>query len=183
MSTTALVLFAATFAAVFFLGLQSLNVNGGHRWLAAGTSLLIGVSHLALYKVLPGPTHAIELAAYLLGGPFGIVASMLAHPWLVRRLSARPPSPVPMQDLTVSPRKAGTPIPFEQPRPQRTHTVSDAHMRRHEKLLNLADDLLNPERYGHAVSEEVRAAARRARGEARAPEPPASKVRAEGATQ
>lgn len=31
---TAITLFASTFALVFFLGLQSLVVNAGHRWLA-----------------------------------------------------------------------------------------------------------------------------------------------------
>ena len=31
---TALYLFGSTFALVFFLGMQSLAVNGGHRWLA-----------------------------------------------------------------------------------------------------------------------------------------------------
>jgi hypothetical protein len=77
-------LFLSTFCAVFALGLQSLNVNGGHRTAAFITSLLIGSSQLALFKLLPGPTDAWQIAAYLLGGPFGIVASMAAHPRLVR---------------------------------------------------------------------------------------------------
>lgn len=81
---TALLLFASTFVTVLALGLQSLNVNGGHRTLAVLTSFAIGCGNLALYKVLPGPTHLLDLAGYLLGGPCGIVAAMAAHPHLVR---------------------------------------------------------------------------------------------------
>lgn len=80
---TALTLFASTLLLVFFLGLQSLNVNNGHRLAAFLTSFGIGVSNLLLFKLAP---HAsgIEIAAFLMGGPFGIVASMQAHPRLVR---------------------------------------------------------------------------------------------------
>lgn len=81
---TALLLFASTFAVVFALGLQQLNVSGGHERLAFVTSIAIAASQLALYKLLPGPTSALEIAAYLFGGSFGIVASMRAHPHLVR---------------------------------------------------------------------------------------------------
>lgn len=89
---TAAALFGATFAVVFSLGLQSLNVNGGHRLLAFVTSFGIGAANLVLFKVMPGPTDALQVAAYLLGGPFGIVASMWAHPRLVRLLVARTPA-------------------------------------------------------------------------------------------
>lgn len=75
---TELTIFASTFAAVFFLGTQSLNVNGGHYLAAFVTSLGIGISHLVLYKTVPD-ANAIQMLAYLLGGPFGIVAAMWAH--------------------------------------------------------------------------------------------------------
>jgi hypothetical protein len=81
---TALLLFAATFSTVLALGLQSLNVNGGHRTMAALTSLVIGSCQLALYKVMPGPTDPVEIGAYLFGGPIGIVTAMALHPRLVR---------------------------------------------------------------------------------------------------
>lgn len=86
---TALMLFASTFAVVFTLGLQQLNVSGDHKVLAFFTSLAIGASNLVLFKLLPGPTSGLELAAYLLGGPFGIVTSMWAHPHVVRVLTRR----------------------------------------------------------------------------------------------
>lgn len=80
---TAITLFVSTFLLVFFLGLQSLNVNNGHRLAAFVTSFGIGVSNLLLFKLAPHAT-GMEIAAFLLGGPFGIVASMAAHPVMVR---------------------------------------------------------------------------------------------------
>lgn len=85
---TALALFASTFALVFALGLQSLNVNGGHRVAAFLTSFAIGGSNLVLYKLAPD-AGGIEIAAYLIGGPLGIVCSMRAHPHLVRFFSSQ----------------------------------------------------------------------------------------------
>lgn len=81
---TALILFASTYATVLALGLQSLNVNRGHRVLAACTSFGIGAGNLVLFKVLPGPTDWLEIAGYLLGGPAGIVSAMALHPVLTR---------------------------------------------------------------------------------------------------
>lgn len=73
-----LYLFGSTFVLVFALGFQSLNVNGGHYLLAFGTSFVIGAANLVLYKMAPN-ADATEMAAFLLGGPFGIVASMYVH--------------------------------------------------------------------------------------------------------
>lgn len=82
----ALALFASSFALVFALGLQSLNVNRGHFVAAFVTSFAIGASQLFALRVIPSPdTGALEMTCYLLGGPFGIVASMVAHPYLVGR--------------------------------------------------------------------------------------------------
>jgi hypothetical protein len=85
----ALYLFSATFALVLFLGLQSLNVNGGHRALAAVTSFGIGLSNITILKIMPGPTGGVEILAYLIGGPAGILASMALHPWLIARFGRR----------------------------------------------------------------------------------------------
>jgi len=73
-----LALFASSFVVVFALGLQSLNVNGGHYVAAFLTSFVIGASQLALYKLVP-EANLVQIAAYLSGGPLGIVASMWAH--------------------------------------------------------------------------------------------------------
>jgi len=81
---TEAILFASTFVSVFALGFQSLNVNGGHYRAAFLTSLLIGASTLWLYRLLP-EASLTEVIAYLLGGPFGIVASMWAHRRFLRR--------------------------------------------------------------------------------------------------
>lgn len=85
----ALYLLSATFALVLFLGLQSLNVNGGHRLLSALTSFGIGAANVTVLKIMPGPTGWLEVAAYLLGGPLGILTSMAIHPWMVRRLGRK----------------------------------------------------------------------------------------------
>lgn len=83
---TAALLFAASFALVFTLGLQQMNVERGDKAAAFFTSPLIGLANLALFKFLPGPTDAVEIGAYLSGGAFGIVASMWMHPHLVALL-------------------------------------------------------------------------------------------------
>lgn len=75
---TELALFASTFSLVFALGLQTLNVNGGHYKAAFMTSFLIGCSNLVVLQIVP---HAAipEKIAYLAGGPFGIITSMWIH--------------------------------------------------------------------------------------------------------
>ncbi|CAH1387056.1 hypothetical protein [Candidatus Nitrotoga sp. M5] len=79
---TALALFSSTFVLVMALGLQSLNVNNGHRIAAIFTSFFIGSSQLVLFKLAPDASF-IESAAFILGGPVGIYAAMCAHPYLV----------------------------------------------------------------------------------------------------
>lgn len=85
---TELTLFASTFILVFALGLQSINVNNGHYILAALTSFVIGAGQMVLYKLAPNAEWT-DIAAYLVGGPFGITASMWAHPKLVRIIKRR----------------------------------------------------------------------------------------------
>lgn len=86
----ALFLFSATFFLVLFLGLQQMNVHGGHRALAALTSLLIAVANITILKLMPGPTGWLEVAAYLAGGPLGILASMAWHPRLAAHFGRKP---------------------------------------------------------------------------------------------
>jgi hypothetical protein len=69
---TALLLLLSTFALVFCLGLQSQLVNNGHFAAAGCNSLCIGVANLVLYKLAPDAT-GWQVAAYLAGGPIGIV--------------------------------------------------------------------------------------------------------------
>lgn len=76
----ALYLLISTYALVFCLGLQSQLVNNGHVISAFINSLAIGSAHLVLYKLVPH-ANALEIAAFLLGGPFGIVSSMYFYRW------------------------------------------------------------------------------------------------------
>ena len=74
-----LIIFLATYTTVFALGFQSLNVNQGHPKSAFATSLVIGLSNLVILKMIPETQEFIDVMAYLLGGPFGIVSSMYVH--------------------------------------------------------------------------------------------------------
>jgi hypothetical protein len=82
---TELTLFASTFVLVFALGAQSLNVNNGHYIAAAITSFVIGSGQMILFKLAPNASWT-EITAFLIGGPFGITASMWAHPRLTKIL-------------------------------------------------------------------------------------------------
>ncbi|MFN4328332.1 MAG: hypothetical protein ACK4FF_05595 [Limnobacter sp.] len=73
---TSAALFLSTFALVMALGLQSQFVNNGHHVMAFANSLAIGTCNLVLLKLAPDAS-GVEIAAYILGGPFGIVTSML----------------------------------------------------------------------------------------------------------
>jgi hypothetical protein len=81
---TELMLFTSCFVAVFSLGFQSLNVNNGHYVAAFFTSFLIGGANLALFKLAPDAT-GIQIAAYLAGGPIGIVCAMKFHGWFRKK--------------------------------------------------------------------------------------------------
>lgn len=83
MTISALYLLFSTFALVFCLGLQSQLVNNGHWWAAFFNSLAIGSCNLVLFKLAPN-AGGWEIAAYLMGGPFGIVASMATYRHLNR---------------------------------------------------------------------------------------------------
>lgn len=85
---TELILFISAFVLVFTLGVQSLNVNNGHRWMAAFTSIFIGGSQIVMFKLAPNADWS-EIIAFVSGGPFGIVSSMTAHPYLVKLIKKR----------------------------------------------------------------------------------------------
>ncbi len=77
---TALALFVSTYALVFFLGVQSLAVNAGHRFFAFANSFAIGTANLILFKLAPDAT-GLEIAGYLCGGPFGILSAIEFFKW------------------------------------------------------------------------------------------------------
>lgn len=85
---SAALLFASTFALVFCLGLQSLLVRDDRRLLACCNSLAIGACNLAVLKLAPDAA-AWEVAAYLAGGPVGIVSAMAVFGWASARRRRR----------------------------------------------------------------------------------------------
>ncbi|WP_428419230.1 hypothetical protein [Methylibium sp.] len=142
--TTALLLFASTFVAVFALVLQSLNVNGGHRVLACITSFFITGSNLVLFKTLPGDTHWLQIAAHMLGGAVAVLAGMAAHPYLAARMGGRP------RPAATTPH---VPPIFSHP-PDPLLEAAQSFARR----------VLDPEDLGHLANAEIRDAARDALG-------------------
>lgn len=83
---TALALFGSTFVLVFFLGLQTINVARGHYLPAFLTSIGIGISNLILFKLAPD-ANGLEIIAFLMGGPFGVVAAMWSHTRIAKMLA------------------------------------------------------------------------------------------------
>jgi ABC-type phosphate transport system permease subunit len=81
---SALLLLASTFGLVFALGLQSQFVNNGHYAGAFMNSLLISAGQLGALRIIHAQSF-LEYAAYLLGGPLGIVCSIYAYRNYVRR--------------------------------------------------------------------------------------------------
>lgn len=73
-------LFFSTYLVVMALGAQSLLVNNGRYVGAFLNSFAIGSLNLVLFKLAPEASGA-QIAAYLAGGPFGIVSAM----WVLRR--------------------------------------------------------------------------------------------------
>lgn len=76
-----LTIFAATFTVVLALGFQSLTVNRGHFMAAFFNSFLISGANLVILKFVPQAHGAWDYAAYMTGGPLGIITSM----WIFRR--------------------------------------------------------------------------------------------------
>jgi len=74
----AAILFASTFFLVLALGLQQQFVTHDHYFAAFSNSLLISLGQLGMLQVIhaSGPS---EYAAYMLGGPIGIVCSMALY--------------------------------------------------------------------------------------------------------
>ena len=84
-----LLIFISAVGIVFFLGLQSLSVNSGHKILAAVNSLVIGTFNLFLLKSIPDIDGFVATAAYLWGGPVGITLAIYTHPYIAKRLYNR----------------------------------------------------------------------------------------------
>lgn len=83
---TLVALFFSTYVVVFALGAQSLLLHNGRYVAAFLNSIVIGACNLVLFKLAPQAT-VFEIAAFLLGGPLGIVSAM----WVFRHLHRRLP--------------------------------------------------------------------------------------------
>lgn len=84
----AFILFTTTFVLVFALGVNTLSVNRDQYGIAFLTSFLISGSNLVILRTVP-QGDLLEVAAYMLGGPFGIVNSMWIHKRFLRKGESR----------------------------------------------------------------------------------------------
>jgi hypothetical protein len=159
--TVAVQLFGATFITVFALGVQSLNVNGGHKAMAAITSLAIGASNLVLLKILPGPTGWAHHLGYFAGGVAGILAAMHYQPKLAaffRRRKARAPAEAGAH-LQEALHRFASELPAFEPTapPSMPVEPTSPHGRPNFPLLvALAQSLIDGEQLGHAATPEMR---------------------------
>jgi hypothetical protein len=80
----ALLLFVSQFALVTLLVVQSQNNTHGHGTLAFFTSIAIGITQLAAFRLMPN-ADALEMVAFVAGGPFGNVLAQ----WIKRHDIAR----------------------------------------------------------------------------------------------
>ena len=81
---TEIALFSAAFMTVFSLGFQQQNVVGGHYVAAFFTSFVIGASQIVLWRFIPDAS-VHQIVSTLMGGPLGIVASMVVHRKYMRK--------------------------------------------------------------------------------------------------
>lgn len=85
---TALLLFLSTFGLVFLLGVQSQFVNRGRALPAFFISFFIGAGNLLMLKLAPNASP-LEMAAYMSGGPIGIVCAIHFFAWLHKKKNER----------------------------------------------------------------------------------------------
>jgi len=83
-------IFLAQFLMIFLLGLQSINVNRGHKLLAALTSFGLGIAGFyvtgTIAQAYQEGMFSSMFLSFILSGPCGIVVSMMVHPKIVKWL-------------------------------------------------------------------------------------------------
>ena len=86
-----LMLFFSSYFLVLLLGFQSQIVRDKHTIAAFITSLMIGTCQLVLFKLAPNAS-TLESVVFVLGGAFGITASIYLHNfwlWIHNRKQTR----------------------------------------------------------------------------------------------
>lgn len=83
-----ILVFISQFLLILLLGMQSLNVRDGRYFLAAITSLLLGIMGFYVTAQIAIVKEALTSVwwFYIVAGPLGIVTSMWLHPKVVKFL-------------------------------------------------------------------------------------------------
>ena len=83
----ALIIFIAQFCVVYLMGIQSLNIKGGHYLAAAITSFIMGVFAFAstsiIGKIALSDIISVVGIVFLVAGPLGITCAMASHKHLI----------------------------------------------------------------------------------------------------
>ncbi len=86
-----MLIFTCQFITIFLLGIQSLMVRDNNKTGAATGSLMIGVSQFYLLTVIGSmgvdAIGTFDWVAFILAGPIAIVFSMIAHPYISKKLN------------------------------------------------------------------------------------------------
>lgn len=86
-------IFLAQFVMIWFLGLQSINVNRGHKLIAALTSFCLGVAGFYVTGTIAEVYHegmfTSMFLSFVLAGPCGIVSAMYCHPRIIKALGRK----------------------------------------------------------------------------------------------
>jgi hypothetical protein len=81
-------IFIAQFSMIWLLGLQSINVNRGHKLIAALTSFALGIVGFYVTGTVASAYHEGMMSpmfiSFILAGPCGILFSMYSHPYIVK---------------------------------------------------------------------------------------------------
>lgn len=87
----ALIIFIAQFCVVYLMGIQSLNIKGGHYLAAAITSFIMGIFAFASTSII-GKMRLDDIISmvgivFLIASPLGITCAMASHRHLVKFFS------------------------------------------------------------------------------------------------
>jgi len=85
---TEILVFVSQYLLILLLGLQSLNVRDGRVFLAAITSLLLGITGFYVTAQIAIVKEALTSVwwFYIFAGPLGIMTSIKLHPKLIKWL-------------------------------------------------------------------------------------------------
>jgi hypothetical protein len=89
----AILIFLAQGSFIYLLGIQSLSVNLGHKWIASFTSFLLGISGFYVTGIVAdaykyGLFSMVGLS-FIFAGPIAIFCAISSHPFIRKYLAKK----------------------------------------------------------------------------------------------